>query len=118
MGVIGIDRFEDEEWEEDGGDVLGIDCRDWSMWEVKKHAVTRYRTHFLLATFVAGSLYARLPLLLVVIGTKVVVTVGAARAAANHADGTPLALGRAIGTEAGGVGQAMAPDGNRACRAH
>lgn len=76
------------------------------------------RTHLLLATLVAGPLDARLPLLLVVIGAEVVVTVSTAGAAANHADGTPLALGSAIGTEAGGVGHTMAPGGNRACRAH
>jgi hypothetical protein len=79
---------------------------------------TRYRTHFLLATLVAGPLDARLPLLLVVVAGEVVVTISTARAAANHADGAPLALGSAIGTEAGGVGHAMAPGGDRTCRAH
>lgn len=44
------------------------------------------RTHLLLATLVASPLDARLPLLLVVIGAEVVVAIGTARAAANHAD--------------------------------
>lgn len=44
------------------------------------------QTHLLLATFVASSLDAWLPLLLVVVSSEVVVPIGTARAAANHAD--------------------------------
>lgn len=94
---------------------------DRSVQAGRKSAVTgtRTRAHLLLATLVASSLDARLPLLLVVVPGKVVVTIRTARAAANHANGAPLALCSAIGTtEAGGVGQAVAPDGDRACRAH
>lgn len=81
--------------------------------------MTRTRTHLLLATLIAGSLDARLPLLLVVVPGKVVVTIRTARAAAHHANGAPLALCSAIGTtEAGAVGQAVAPDGDRACWTH
>lgn len=80
--------------------------------------MTRRQTHLLLAAFVAGPLDAGLPLLLVLVPGEVVVAIGAAGAAANHADGAPLALCGAIGPEAGGVGQAVAPDGDGACRAH
>lgn len=44
------------------------------------------QTHLLLATFVASSLDAWLPLLLVVVSSEVVVPIGTARAAADHAD--------------------------------
>lgn len=99
-------------------DVLGMAGRDWNTQASRKNALDLTPTHLLLATLVASSLDARLPLLLVVIGGEIIVTIRTARAAANHADGTPLALGSAIGTEAGGVGHAMATGGNRTCRAH
>lgn len=76
------------------------------------------KTHLLLATFVASSLDAWLPLLLVVVSGEIIVPIGTARAATDHANGAPLALCSAIGTEAGGVGHAVAPDGDGACRAH
>ena len=118
MFAIGIDKIEYEGWKEDGGEDWGWLALIGSVEAGKKNAVTRSWTHLLLATLVASSLDARLPLLLVVVATKVVITVGAARAAANHADGAPLALCSAIGTDAGGVGHAMAAGRNRACRAH
>lgn len=80
--------------------------------------VTGSQTHLLLATFVASSLDARLPLLLVVVSSEVVVPIGTARAASNHADRAPLALCSAIGPEAGGMGETVAPDRDGACRAH
>lgn len=76
---------------------------DWHVQAGKKNAAARTPTHLLLATLVACSLDAWLPLLLVVVSAEIIVPIGAARAAANHADGAPLALCSAIGTEAGGV---------------
>lgn len=80
--------------------------------------MTQAQTHLLLATFIASPLDAGLSLLLVVVSGEVIVAVSTSGAAANHAHGAPLALCSAIGTDARGVGQAVAPGRDGAGRAH
>lgn len=76
----------------------------------------RLSTHFLLTALIAGSLHARLPLLLVVVASAIVIAVDTAWAVADDAGahGAPLPLGGAIG--AGAVGKDLTPDGDRAGR--